>query len=287
MDKIVNSLKKPILTVLNVFAKWKRERKWHQQTKYWRKILNSKETKPLDTSASYLILAPHADDEWIGCSQIITGCEQSVILNMDMQGGDTKEMHIQRFNELRTLTDKYSRKLITVGENKTDCLIDILTTQKPDYVCLPHYFDWHPEHIQVMGYLKQALSRITYCGKVLMYQVSLPMLPKFINCSVPVSRAAFMEKWNVFEKIYKTQTIISYRRFMANERINGALSCTYSAEVYSILDTDEWYNDIENRLFNDKEKDAVKQDIQDITLTRRIIASIMDSKESSANNKNI
>ena len=44
---------------------------WKKDAKFIRKTLSEKELLTIDKQARILILAPHSDDEWIGCSQIV------------------------------------------------------------------------------------------------------------------------------------------------------------------------------------------------------------------------
>lgn len=271
-------IKRLLLKAYNAFLKYRRECKWRKQTRYWRRVLNQKDTQRIDENARYLILAPHADDEWIGCSKIIKECENAIILNMDMSGGDTEEMHQTRYRELSALTAKYNRPLLTIGADKSESLRELVETKKPDYICLPFFFDWHPEHIQVMRYLREALVGLAYDGKIMMYQVSLPLHPGMINCSVPLNKRDFFEKWNVFEEIYKTQTKISFRRFMANEQINGALNGSYASEVYCVMIKEEWIDNLKKFLLSEKETLAIKTILQDISITRKKIAECLSSR---------
>lgn len=278
MAKVINLIKRPIIAVLHSFSKWKREHLWHKQTRYWRKVLSPKETASIDNVSRYLILAPHSDDEWIGCSQIITHCENAAILNMDMPGGDSKEMHEERFGEMSLLANRFNRLILTVGENKADSLVEIIASIKPEYICLPHFFDWHPEHIQVMQYLRQALTQVSYNGKILMYQVSLPMHPDLANCIAPLDKKAFKQKWETFKEVYKTQTFISYPRFMANERINGALASSYAAEVYSKSDVKQWLGVFEVLLLTSVELEEARGNLQDISETRKNVMKYLNAR---------
>lgn len=276
---IKDIVKRPLLMVLNVYLKWKREQKWRKQASQWREKISYKETESISDTSKYLILAPHSDDEWIGCSQIISRCKNVVILNMDMSGGDSQEMHKERYLEMRTLANKYNKELLTIGTDKTQSLKDYICTITPDYICLPHFFDWHPEHIQVMEYLHQALKASEYKGKIMMYQVSLPLHPDYVNCIVPLDKKAFKQKWEAFKKIYKTQTFISYPRFMANERINGSLSDSYAAEVYSVEVSCRWLESFESMLLSDAEIEDVKANLPDISIIRSLIATFIRSHE--------
>lgn len=236
---------------------------------------------PIDKDASYLILAPHSDDEWIGCSQIIKTCKDVTILNKDMQGGDTDELHHTRFQEMATLASQYSRRLLTVGNEKEKSLAEIIVEVKPDFICLPFFFDWHPEHIQVMEYLRQALLSCSYQGKILLYQVSLPIDSLFVNVSLPMSKNELEDKWSTFKETYKTQTMIAYKRFIANERINGAISGTYAAEVYVALESNAWYQSLDKFLLTTCEIDDVKSNLMDITTTRNNVVEYVDKRRTS------
>ena len=271
-------IKRLLLKAYNAFLKYRRESKWRKQTRYWRGVINQKNTLRIDENARYLILAPHADDEWIGCSQVIKTCENTVVLNMDMPGGDTNEMHQIRYREMSTLVSKYNKTLLTVGQDKVGSLRGYIDKEKPDCICLPFFFDWHPEHVQVMQYLREALSVVTYEGIVLMYQVSLPLHPDMINCSVPLNKKGFLEKWEVFEEIYKTQTKIAFRRFMANEQINGALNGTYAAEVYCSMTKTEWNDKFNIFLLSEKETMDVKTTLQDISITRNKVVECLSGR---------
>lgn len=271
-------IKRLLLKAYNAFLKYRRESKWRKQTRYWRGVINEKNTLRIDENARYLILAPHADDEWIGCSQIIKKCKNAIVLNMDMPGGDTNEMHQIRYREMSTLVSKYNKTLLTVGQDKVGSLRGYIDEEKPDYICLPFFFDWHPEHIQVMQHLREALLGVPYDGKVMMYQVSLPLHPDVINCSVPLNKKDFMEKWNVFEEIYKTQTKIAYKRFMANEQINGALDGSYASEVYCVMNKEEWERNIDVCVLTEKEVDEVKVSFQDITYVRNQIDMLLKKR---------
>lgn len=275
---IKDIVKRPLLRGLNAYLKWKREQKWSKQASQWRKKISYKETESICDTSQYLILAPHSDDEWIGCSQIISRFKNVVILNMDMPGGDSPEMHKDRYLEMHTLANKYNKELLTIGADKTQSLKDYICTIRPDFICLPHFFDWHPEHIKVMEYLRQALKVCEYNGEIMMYQVSLPLHPDFVNCIAPLDIKAFKQKWETFKKGYKTQTFISYPRFMANERINGALADSYAAEVYSIETSCNWLENFDTMLLSDAEIEDVKANLSDISLTRENVIKYKNAR---------
>lgn len=65
-----------------------------------------------DIAGRIMILIPHADDEWIGCSRIIMCKEDVLLCNMDMKGGDTNFLHQRRYKELLYLAHKYKKVLL-------------------------------------------------------------------------------------------------------------------------------------------------------------------------------
>ena len=227
----------------------------------------------------YLILLPHADDELIGCDQLLKSNNISLLVNMDMSGGDTPEMHRLRYNELKLYSDSCKRTLITLRENKAHHLIDIIKDFKPDFICIPSCFDWHPEHYQVMAYLSEAFS---FLGKskdyilIAMYQVSVPLHPNYINFAVPMTKEAYRNKWGNFVKYYKTQLHLPIRRFRANERINGKLVGAYAAECYIVMTVQEWKKVFEIAFTLDMAVD-LKNNINDLVEVRKKVASYYKS----------
>ena len=67
-------------------------------------------------------ILPHADDELIGCNQLLKSSANCLIINMDMKGGDTFEMHNRRYNELKAYSESCKKELITLHQNKTQQL---------------------------------------------------------------------------------------------------------------------------------------------------------------------
>ena len=116
-----------------------------------------------------IILAPHSDDEWIGCSQIIKKEQDTIIVNMDMSGSDSKETHKLRYNEMASTATVYGIKFITLAGNKVQKLSEVIKKEKPKYICVPYFIDWHNEHIEVMNALKKAINDTNNNYDILMY----------------------------------------------------------------------------------------------------------------------
>lgn len=186
-----------------------------------------------------LVLAPHSDDEWIGCFSLIMNCS-CIVCSMNMDGGDTDSFKDYRFNEMIDLSKLYNYQLVRLVKDKTKDLSDILLKEKPDYVAVPFFMDWHNEHLETMSILRKALG--SYKCTILMYQVSCPVPTNLVNYVVPVSRKNHIYKWKTFKKIYSSQKNIPWKRFGLLERAQGGFLNSYSSNVFCIKTSDEWIN---------------------------------------------
>ncbi len=220
-----------------------------------------------------MILIPHADDEWIGCSGIITKNEDEVLLcNMDMQGNDSTALHELRYRELESIAKKYSRKMVTVKESKADSLKKYIADEAPEYIAVPFFVDWHEEHAEVIKILYDVINDMgnTVDFRIIAYQVSVPIcIPCATHC-INFDKQELKEKWNVFQLIYKTQKRgLPFLRFKAHERINGAYSGSYACEVYAIFTIERWMNLFEHSFCtDDREKKDLYSDLNNIPLIR-------------------
>ena len=213
---------------------------WYLQSCYLRLIKKKVSINPIDTDKKYLILAPHSDDEWIGCSQVIINCPNTVICNMDMQGGDSESLHQTRLQEMQSVARRFNKRLITLSSDKVEALKRIIEAENPDFVLLPHFIDWHPEHMQVMKYMEQTIQSGTYSGNVLTYQVSVPFTDSSCSLYLPMSIDAQSFKWSVFNEHYKTQSFMPVKRFISHEYINGSDMSINSAEIFKNYTSEEW-----------------------------------------------
>ena len=233
MKTILYKIYRCVLRIVNAFL-------WNCDCFRLRSSIASSKKKQFNFSKKMMILAPHADDELVGCSTILKDGGDVVVINMDMQGGDNQELHKERYYELKKTIQKYNVKLINIGNDKLNSLCDIICQENPDYIFLPYFFDWHPEHILTMKLLHKSLNIIDYKGNIAMYQVSLPMISELVTHLIPMNKKQWKDKWLEFEQIYITQINIPFKRFAVNERINGAISGTYAAEVFSCNDANTW-----------------------------------------------
>lgn len=211
-----------------------------KRVRWWldtRKIRRQMRMIPLERipQGQLMVLAPHADDEWVGCAQLLNRyAAHSVVVNMNQQGGDDPQMHETRRKEMEHAAMQGSYRLVS-GD-----LAQLLAIEKPKCVWLPFWVDWHEEHIAVMRIFSDAAERAEYSGLVGMYQVSVPIPAGMITAAEPMNRSQLRNKWKKLRQFYPTQSHLPVARFAANERINGVLAGSYAAECYAILSFASW-----------------------------------------------
>lgn len=243
---------------------------WNLDCKQLRKSIVVQTIPSLPYGKKTVILIPHADDEWVGCSSLVKNGSDILLYDMDMNGGDDKVLHEARYNELLKISTLYNKPLLKVGLSRSLSLIEIIKKEKPQMICVPFFFDWHPEHIEVMGILRQALLNLEYDVDIAMYQVSMPIPRNCITHINPMSKIEWKRKWKTFEKIYKSQTGIPYKRFAINERVNGAVCESYAGEAFVFCSASDWLANYDEWLLtSDEIKEALMylQSIEKINQT--------------------
>lgn len=254
-------------------------RSWGKEAKELREKIKPLELAAIPDSAKVLILAPHSDDEWIGCSQIIINCQNTAICSMEMEGGDDIQKHNERIDEMRNVANLFSREFLTISSDKQQSLVSIIKKLSPDYICVPSIYDWHPEHIQVIDFLKEAILQSEYTGKVLSYQVSVPMPIPLCHVAFPMSSEEQEYKWKIFSEYYTTQAFMPVLRFKKQEEINGSLCDAFSAEVYSCHDTQNWIKHVSSAILGQEETSLVKSNLNNISAIRAIVENIFKTKK--------
>lgn len=237
---------------------------WNLECKQLRKSIVVQTIPSLPYGKKTIILIPHADDEWVGCSSLVINGSDIFLYDMDMNGGDDKVLHEARYNELSKISTLYKKPLFKVGLNKSLSLIETITKEKPQMICVPFFFDWHPEHIEVMGILRQALLNLEYDVDIAMYQVSMPIPRNCITHINPMSKIEWKRKWKTFEEIYKSQIGIPYKRFAINERVNGAVSESYAGEAFVYCGASVWLANYDEWLLTSDEKKEAFMNLQSI-----------------------
>lgn len=181
-----------------------------------------------------LILCPHADDEWIGCSSIISSSEYKTdVLYYNLYGyNQSIENKIVRDAEIKKCSLHYNFTLYSsnISENT---IVKLLQSNCYDAVFVPSPIDWHWEHRLVFDNLVEGIlslnSKINF--QVFTYFISVP------NIGSEEIYLSFLEidkqkqKWKYFSENYISQNM-PVLRYKLQERLNCAKCNNYAAEVF-------------------------------------------------------
>ena len=269
---MIQTVKKMYLS----FASILQNERWNREVLRIRKEISPAPLASLPAGKK-IILIPHPDDEWVGCSQVVENAADDVLLcYMNMHGGDDVATHDKRIQELQRLADSNQRMLVIAEGDKSVFLKELICQTKPQMLFIPFFMDWHIEHVQVMLFLCTAINMLLEDEQplnldVAMYQVSVPIPENYITHAVPLSRKEWMQKWQLFEKVYRTQLGIPYKRFACCERINGKLCNSYAAESYVVQSCKQWADNLDSMLLDAQQRDTVNRNLSSIICTRSLL----------------
>lgn len=160
-----------------------------------------------------LVVAPHADDELIGCYSVIEkAAETTDLYYAGLTGSDpSAENQAARLHEIQTLARRLKLDFYYDEPNDT-AVLDSLLKNRYDTIFLPTYIDWHPEHRATAICVLEKL-RDDFTGKICFYCVTVPIPAKYVNCYSLVPPG----KWPVFWDTYRSQRHLPVDRFAALE----------------------------------------------------------------------
>lgn len=152
--------------------------------------------RPLDlpSQASVLVIAPHPDDETIGCGGTIArlnslGCRVTVLLVTDGSGADRVtdcDVVATRRQETRDALEVLGGGEVVCwdfpdgkfvdGPHYRQALQTFLQQEQPDWVFFPSPLDYHRDHVGIAVGTFATLQAISFAGRALLYEIwgSLP-----------------------------------------------------------------------------------------------------------------
>ena len=214
---------------------------------------------------SVLVVAPHQDDEAIGCGgavalQVRSGKSAYVVLLQDGadEHGDLG-MSRQSLTEMRNAESRCAAAVLQMEPPRflnhaslekgipqaTEELLRILTDRKVDAVFTPFVLDGHPDHRTANYILAQALKKIPWNVRVLGYEVwglSIPNVLVIIDEAIEeklkmIGCFTFANK--AVDYVHSTKGLNMYR-----SRLLGAGECQY-AECFFELPRTEFIDLVE------------------------------------------
>jgi len=205
---------------------------------------------------SVLVVAPHQDDEAIGCGgalclQTQTGSAAAIVMLQDgADGFETTGMTRSQLTELRNEESRQAAKAAGLTEppifldhaSLSDSLAAaseqvraIIAGRKVDAVFVPFILDAHPDHRWANIILAEALKNITWNVRVLGYEVWGMCIPNVVL----VIDTAIEEKRKMLDCFKWANTAVDYTNStiglnMFHSRMLGSGLCRYAERFFEI-----------------------------------------------------
>lgn len=158
---------------------------WFKKKIYGYDIPDCQKARPLQIKPDdrVLVLAPHADDETIGCGGFLLkyGPQCDVVLLTDGRYGDAAvppaemaEIRKKEFEEVMAHYAVRKTQMLNVEDGK---LIDrfrdfnTLDFKEYDYVVMPHPMDFHKDHVAVSCLFKRVCQSRPFNGHIIYYEI--------------------------------------------------------------------------------------------------------------------
>ena len=240
---------------------------------------------PLDinSSDSILIIAPHADDEWIGCYSILKTKHANITCcYMNMYGDDYSETNIQtRTLEIIKSSKYWGFDLRIVKNNAVEFIKECV---KGKSICfIPSPYDWHPEHRKAFCQFYESYSQLSDSEKsdirVYYYSISVPHSDKEKLSYITLTKDELNQKWNVFNTIYASQSFMPSHRYKLQLRLVPR-NIGYAAQLFICANDERLQNDynlINNPYIEEKLNDSSHY-IYNILKSREIVNNIFYAK---------
>ena len=208
-----------------------------------KKILDPNKILPEESLENILILAPHADDEWIGCSQAIKRSNKSTVYYFNFLGKNYSSQNEKiRLGEIKKVSEINNFNLIVSNnyENYSD-LKKLIKDQAYSAIFIPFPLDWHSEHIKVNDIAIDIISDFPKTPHLYFYHISVP-IPESIEDFVylPMTKEEIQNKIKVFDQNYISQRNTPIRRIAIQNRIWAQGQKFYAAEFYANFEISNW-----------------------------------------------
>jgi LmbE family N-acetylglucosaminyl deacetylase len=213
-----------------------------------------------------VVLAPHMDDETIGCGGTLAlhaerGAQITVVFLTDGRNGSTeinmlygeeRERRQKEFVELRTTEARAA--LQRLGVNRMICLDaedgalercewaaeqlrEVLLKQQPELVYLPFYLEEHPDHRAVSRVLLEAAAGTSLEFQCMGYEVWTPLFPNClvrIDAKVEVKKQALREYASQLKQCDYLHASIGLNAHRSAGLINPPGSSGYAEAFYAV-----------------------------------------------------
>lgn len=196
-----------------------------------------------------LIIAPHPDDEVIGCGGVILnyleqGSDVTVVIVTNGEFGCFGEKTVDRNAECVSAWNRYDTLDIRFFGQKDSQIVDsvmqqyreILVEKNPDVIYVPWILDRHMDHVLVNYYLKRVFDDLRMDGYVLaFYEVLYPLYAnKIVNISKFLDKKEVLLKYQSQIQYLNLEEIITYQSQLRAAQIR--LKRVRYAEAFCVCD---------------------------------------------------
>ena len=256
-----------------------KERKWRSQLRHVQGNAITSSAKPFATDRRILVIAPHADDELIGCHQLIKNYRDIVtVFYCSLLGSNysQKNRQVRQAEFERYLASQGCNYIISSPDLLKQDLLKAINDVNPGYIFLPSYIDWQKEHRQVNEVLVDLYSELRDC-MIGFYHVSLPIPLVYVSSFSGLTRQNFKYKWAAMRKFYQSQLHMDIKRFEFIERASS--TATYALETYIVMSGEKWLGFVQSLKAKLPEIDSLKETLGNIKemheQTAKIYSTIM------------
>ncbi len=280
-----------IKRTMNFFWLLRKRILWNVQyyrvlNKYKNDIVLSVLNLSSDVDKIYVIV-PHADDELIGCYNMIMKYKEKVtLIFMDLTGSNLCAVNkSNREDEFKCFCTLNNIDYMFYDQYYSE-VVQKLKNEKSIYF-FPTIFDWHPEHRMVSCLFKDVLltgNEELYIGY---YSVSTPICDFYKKLVVPYEKVNRRKKWRDFKRFYLSQKHMPIQRYIIEEKLMCQLYNYKCCEIYSVLTVAEWASDLEivSKLEQSDIFVELKESIDDIYAKYMVCNKLVEKVEGEKNNE--
>lgn len=196
-----------------------------QLTKWVAQANRSSHREKVGTNASQvdlkcqrtLIIAPHSDDEFVGCFELMKKYGRLIdVFCVALTGYENSPSNKRkRVNEFIASAEKMNVNPFLPDDKGWEICLSNLIQENYGNVFIPSIVDWHWEHRLVSITVLNALLSASKELNIYFYQVSALIPGKYVNAySIKT-----VEKWDIFFQLYSSQNYMPIQRFRISDKI--------------------------------------------------------------------
>ncbi|MBI1824717.1 MAG: PIG-L family deacetylase [Nitrospirae bacterium] len=166
-------------------VKWAHVYRWYESVEPFLNISLPLEDCP--AGERILVLAPHIDDETIGCGGSIlrhssSGSKVTVLYLADCTPERIREADAASsvLGISEKIFWKYQSKTLSQFPEIEQRLADLVNSVNPEIVYLPSFIDRHQDHVALNGYFYKALSLIKKDFMIYTFEVWTTLIPNVV-----------------------------------------------------------------------------------------------------------